>query len=131
MKCKDSASPIFGKSKTMIVIIFEAIPAEGQKDTYLDIAASLKPELTKIAGFISIERFQSLTDPSKVLSLSFWTDEASVRQWRNLEMHREAQIKGRSFVFSDYRLRVAGVIRDYGMFERNAVPIDSKERHQG
>lgn len=110
----------------MIAVIFEVLPAEGQMNTYLDIAASLKPELVKIEGFISIERFQSLNDPGKILSLSFWTDEEAIKQWRNLELHREAQASGRNAVFKDYRLRIAGVVRDYGMFERENAPKDSR-----
>ena len=114
----------------MIAVIFEVIPAEGKRDEYLDLAAKLKPELGKIEGFISIERFQSLTNPEKILSLSFWENEESVRQWRNLEMHREAQQKGRTTVFADYRLRVAVVQRDYGMNNRAEVPPDSAKFHQ-
>lgn len=114
----------------MVAVIFEVIPAEGKRDEYLDIAAMLKPELVKIEGFISIERFQSLTNPEKILSLSFWENEESVRQWRNLEMHRKAQKKGRLEVFENYRLRVALVERDYGMEERGQVPQDSAEFHR-
>ncbi|WP_343588402.1 antibiotic biosynthesis monooxygenase [Flavobacterium sp.] len=113
----------------MIAVIFEVIPNEGKKEEYLDIAANLKPELSHIDGFISIERFQSLADPGKILSLSFWRDEESIQQWRNLEMHRAAQAKGRNEVFKDYHLRIASVVRDYGMFERNETPEDSKEFH--
>lgn len=113
----------------MIAVIFEVIPADGRKGEYLDIAAHLRPELDTIDGFISIERFQSLYDPSKILSLSFWRDEEAVQQWRNMEVHRVAQEKGRSSVFEDYRLRVASVIRDYGMFSRDEAPIDSKSIH--
>ena len=113
----------------MIAVIFEAVPADGQLQTYLDIAAQLKPELSKIDGFISIERFQSLNTPAKVLSLSFWEDEKAVQEWRNLEMHRDAQKKGRDSVFMDYRLRIAQVVRDYGKFERNQAPEDSKGVH--
>ena len=114
----------------MIAVIFEVIPADGKRDEYLDIAAKLKPELSKIEGFISIERFQSLTNPEKILSLSFWKDEASIAEWRNLEPHRSAQKKGRSSVFEDYRLRIAEVSRDYGMNNREQAPNDSKEVHQ-
>jgi heme-degrading monooxygenase HmoA len=110
----------------MIAVIFEVWPADGHKQTYLDIAASLKPELEKIDGFISIERFQSLVDNSKLLSLSFWRDEAAVAAWRNVEHHREAQKRGREGVFRDYRLRIAGVVRDYGMNERAEAPADSR-----
>jgi heme-degrading monooxygenase HmoA len=109
----------------MIAVIFEVIPNEGKREEYLDIAANLRPELAKISGFISIERFQSINDPSKVLSLSFWKDEESIQQWRNLEMHRNAQSKGRQEIFKDYHLRIADVKRDYGMFDRKETPKDS------
>ena len=110
----------------MIAVIFEVWPADGRKQTYLDIAASLKPELEKIDGFISNERFQSLADDAKLLSLSIWRDEAAVRAWRNLEHHRQAQAVGRGGVLRDYRLRVAEVDRDYGMTERAQAPKDSR-----
>jgi heme-degrading monooxygenase HmoA len=113
----------------MIAVIFEVIANEGKKEEYLNIAASLRPELDYIDGFISIERFQSFSDPEKVLSLSFWKDEESIQQWRNLEMHRHAQAKGRNEVFKDYHLRIATVVRDYGMFERKETPEDSSEFH--
>ena len=110
----------------MIAVIFEVWPADHAKQTYLDIAAELKPELEKIDGFLSIERFQSLSDETKLLSLSFWRDEAAVKAWRNLEHHRQAQHAGRSGVFRDYRLRVASVLRDYGLNERAEAPADSR-----
>jgi len=110
----------------MIAVIFEVWPADGHKQTYLDIAAKLKPELERIDGFLSIERFQSLVDDSKLLSLSFWRDEAAVAAWRNVEHHREAQKRGREGVFRDYRLRIASVVRDYGMTERAEAPPDSR-----
>lgn len=113
----------------MIAVIFETYPAEGKYDEYLDIAANLKPELSKIDGFISIERFQSISNPQKILSLSFWRDEQSIQQWRNIELHREAQDKGRQSIFSNYRLRIAAVIRDYGMNEREQAPTDSNQFH--
>ena len=113
----------------MIAVIFETIPAEGKWDEYLDIAAKLKPVLEKIDGFISVERFQSMVNTEKVLSLSFWRDEECVKRWRNVEMHRAAQAKGRGEVFNDHRLRVAEVMRDYGMNERNEAPADSKNIH--
>lgn len=95
----------------------------------MDIARQLRPELEKIDGFISIERFQSFSDPAKVLSLSFWKDEESIREWRSLEMHRYAQARGRNEVFQDYHLRIAEVSRDYGMFERREAPLDSQSFH--
>ena len=113
----------------MIAVIFEVFPAEGKWDEYFDMAAALRPELDKIEGFISIERFKSVSDPNKVLSLSFWKDENSIQQWRNLEVHRHAQAEGRRSVFDDYRLRVAEVNRDYGMNEREQAPADSKLIH--
>jgi heme-degrading monooxygenase HmoA len=114
----------------MVAVIFEVIPAEGKKDEYFSLAENLRPGLNKIEGFISIERFQSLTHPEKILSLSFWKDEESIAQWRNVELHRQAQVKGRTSVFSDYRLRVAHVVRDYGMNDRAQAPADSKHIHE-
>ncbi|MCM2547258.1 antibiotic biosynthesis monooxygenase family protein [Burkholderia glumae] len=113
----------------MIAVIFEAIPADGQRDRYLDIAAALVPQLSEMRGFISIERFQSLGDPAKILSLSFWKDEDAVARWRNVEAHRDAQTAGRASIFEGYRLRVAHVARDYGMVERGQVPPDSTRYH--
>ena len=113
----------------MIAVIFEAIPHTDQKDEYLKIAEALRPTLEKIEGFISIERFQSFNDPEKVLSLSFWKDEESIKQWRSVEMHRWAQSKGRESIFKDYHLRIADVSRDYGMFDRKEAPVDSKKVH--
>lgn len=113
----------------MIAIIFEVIPAEGQKDAYLDIAAEMRPMVEEVDGFLGVERFQSLTNPDKLLSLSFFEDEDAVLRWRKLAAHRNAQTKGRSGVFSDYHLRVAHVIRDYGMFDRDQAPEDSVKVH--
>lgn len=109
----------------MIAVIFEVEPKEGKLDPYLDLAAGLKPELEQIDGFISVERFSSLTTPGKYLSVSFWRDEAALTEWRNRPRHRVAQRAGRTDMFADYRLRVASVIRDYGMNERAEVPADS------
>jgi heme-degrading monooxygenase HmoA len=115
----------------MIAVIFEVVPAPGRKQEYLDLAAALRPELEKQDGFISIERFASLTNEGKVLSLSFWRDEEAVKHWRRFEGHRLAQARGRGGVFADYRLRVASVMRDYGMSERAEAPADSREVHDG
>ena len=106
----------------MIAVIFEVVPAPGRKQEYLDLAAQLRPDLEKLDGFISIERFASLANEDKILSLSFWRDEASVVRWRRHEEHREAQRAGRSGIFRTYRLRVAAVVRDYGMDERTEAP---------
>ncbi|OBY28658.1 antibiotic biosynthesis monooxygenase family protein [Leisingera sp. JC1] len=113
----------------MIAVIFEVEIAAGQKDAYLEIAADLRSLLEEIEGFISVERFQSLSVPDKLLSLSFWEDEAAVQRWRHLTEHRAAQRKGRAGIFADYRLRVAGVIRDYGMSVREEAPADSIAAH--
>lgn len=113
----------------MIAVIFEVWPGEGRAPEYFDLAAALKAELGKMDGFISIERFESLVTKGKYLSLSFWRDEEAVRQWRNLEGHRRAQAKGRDGVFADYRLRVASVMRDYGLHERKEAPEDSRGAH--
>jgi heme-degrading monooxygenase HmoA len=106
----------------MIAVIFEVIPNEGRRQDYLGMAADLRPLLDGIDGFLSIERFESLTEPGKILSLSFWRDEEAVRVWREQEQHRAAQTAGRSGVFENYRLRVASVIRDYGLLERDEAP---------
>lgn len=113
----------------MIAIIFEVMPADGQKDAYLDIAATMRPMIEQVEGFISVERFQSLTNPDKLLSISFFEDEDAVHRWRKLAAHRNAQSKGRTGVFSDYRLRVCHVMRDYGMFDREQAPEDSVKAH--
>ncbi len=115
----------------MIAVIFEVFPADGHMQDYLEIAAELKPLLEKVDGFISVERFQSLSDPNKLLSLSFFESEQAVQHWRTLAKHRSAQGAGRAGVFSNYRLRVASVVRDYGLHEREQAPDDSKEVHRG
>lgn len=110
----------------MIAVIFEVEPADGRLDEYLDHAAMLRAELETLPGFISVERFRSLTNPGKLLSLSFWEDEAAVRRWRTNLAHRAAQAAGRGGIFAGYRLRVAAVLRDYGMAERREqVPDDN------
>jgi heme-degrading monooxygenase HmoA len=114
----------------MIAVVFEVWPASGRKEDYLAVAAKLRAELEAIDGFISVERFQSLTDPGKLLSLSFWRDEDAVARWRNEMHHREGQAVGRSGIFADYRLRVASVLRDYGMTERAEAPRDSRGYHK-
>jgi heme-degrading monooxygenase HmoA len=113
----------------MIAVIFEVEPAKGERQTYLDLAAALRPELERIDGFVSIERFESLTRSGKLLSLSFWRDEAAVAAWRNHGSHRATQGQGRAGVFTDYRLRVADVLRDYGLNDRDQAPADSRRVH--
>src|SRR5215831_4359981 len=103
---------------TMIAVIFEVEPHQERRQAYLDAAEHLRPLLAKVDGFLSIERFESLAQPGKVLSLSFWRDEEAVRQWRNVAEHRRIQEAGRRSIFAEYRLRVAQVVRDYGMHER-------------
>jgi heme-degrading monooxygenase HmoA len=113
----------------MIAVIFEVKPNAGKREAYLAAAGELRPLLEKVDGFISIERFESLTEPGKILSLSFWRDEDAVARWRNLEEHRRMQDAGRRSIFADYRLRVATVMRDYGMRDREQAPRDSRAVH--
>jgi len=114
----------------MIAVIFEVRPKPEHKQEYLDLAAELRPILETMDGFISIERFESLTEKGKILSLSFFRDEAAVAAWRNVPQHRKTQAKGRAVIFGDYRLRIAGVIRDYGMNDRAQAPTDSRAVHE-
>ncbi|HLV28350.1 MAG TPA: antibiotic biosynthesis monooxygenase [Burkholderiaceae bacterium] len=111
----------------MIAVIFELWPRAGAQQRYFDTAATLVDSLKQVDGFISVERFESVSEPGKFLSLSFWRDEASVKQWRTQAMHRNAQKLGRDAVFANYRLRVSQVIRDYGMQERSEAPDDSNQ----
>ena len=113
----------------MIAVIFEFTPAPGRFPDYMALVETLKPELAKAEGFISLERFESITTPGKFVSLQFWRDEESVAKWRNLQKHREAQKKGRGGIFASYRLRIAGVIRDYTMDGRGQAPADSVAAH--
>lgn len=113
----------------MIAVIFEVFPAEGKKDAYLAMAAEMRPLVHEIDGFLSVERFESLTTPGKLLSISFFRDEAALDDWRRLTKHRQAQSAGRAGMFSDYRLRVAQVLRDYGMEDRAQAPADSIALH--
>jgi heme-degrading monooxygenase HmoA len=113
----------------LIAVIFEVVPYAGRMQAYLDAAERLRPQLQAMDGFVSIERFESLTQPGKILSLSIWRDEDAVRRWRNVEQHRRTQAAGRASIFADYRLRVAAVVRDYGMNERAQAPDDSRSVH--
>ena len=113
----------------MIAVIFEVEPKAGRRDQYLDLAATLRPILEEIDGFISIERFESLTTPGKILSLSFFRDEQAIQDWRNVEAHRRAQAAGRAEIFAGYRLRIASVMRDYGLDDRAQAPSDSSAFH--
>jgi heme-degrading monooxygenase HmoA len=113
----------------MIAVIFEVEPQPERRDEYLSTAAALKPLLEGIDGFISVERFQSLTNPDKILSLSFFRDEEAVKTWRNTAQHRAAQAAGRGGIFKGYRLRIAAVIRDYGLHDRDQAPTDSRTAH--
>jgi len=110
----------------MIAVIFEVRIRPGRAQDYLDLAASLRAELEAIDGFLSVERFTSLNDPDRLLSLSFWRDEEAIRRWRTASRHRNAQRAGREGIFSDYRLRIAAVLRDYGMNDREQAPRDSE-----
>jgi heme-degrading monooxygenase HmoA len=113
----------------MIAVIFEFTAAEGRFADYKALAEALGDEVRTFDGFVSIERFQSIGDPARFVSLSFWRDEDAVRNWRNVRKHREAQAKGRRGIFSAYRLRVCSVIRDYGMQQRGEAPKDSVALH--
>jgi len=108
----------------MIAVIFEATPNPARRDDYFTAAEQLRAHLAKQPGFISIERFQSLNEPAKLLSLSFWQDETAVRLWREQSAHRQAQQLGKTEIFADYRLRVAQVLRDYGRFDREEAPTE-------
>ena len=113
----------------MIAIIFEVTPHDGKQEEYLSIAASMRSLVEQVDGFVSVERFQSLTTPGKLLSISFFESEAAVAEWRQLAEHRSAQDAGRKRIFSDYRIRVLSVIREYGMQDRLEVPTDSLDAH--
>ena len=113
----------------MIAVIFEVQPEEGRRQDYLDLASALRPELERIDVFLSVERFSSLTTPGKILSLSFFRDEQAVAAWRTQAEHRAAQEAGRAGMFAGYRLRVAAVVRDYGMSARADAPPDSRAWH--
>ena len=113
----------------MIAVIFEFTPAEGRFPEYMDLVAGLKADLEQADGFISLERFESITTAGKFVSLQFWRDEEAVRKWRNLQRHREAQAKGRGGIFKSYRLRIASVVRDYTLDERSQAPEDSLSFH--
>jgi heme-degrading monooxygenase HmoA len=113
----------------MIAVIFEVEPAEGRTQDYLQIAARMRPMVDGVEGFVSVERFQSLSNPGKILSLSFFADEAAVARWRGLAAHRGAQTQGRGGMFRDYRLRIAEVVRDYGLRDRDQAPPDSRRVH--
>lgn len=113
----------------MIAVLFEVLLAEGKIEEYLDLASELRCKLIDIEGFISIERFQSISNPDKILSLSFWENEEAVSQWRNNELHRITQQKGRESIFTNYRLRVSVIRRDYGLLERDEAPADSQSFH--
>lgn len=113
----------------MIAVIFEVMPHDDKKQDYLDVAAELRPLIDEIDGFLSVERFQSLTNPEKLLSLSFFRDEEALSEWRRLTQHRKAQAVGRNSYFKDYRLRVCTVMRDYGMMDRDEAPDDSRALH--
>ncbi len=105
----------FGKGLAMHVVIFEVEPTADGRDEYLDIAAQLRSELETVDGFVAIERFESLVQPGKILSLSTWRDEAAIRRWRETAPHLDAQERGRTALFERYRIRVAEVVRDYGL----------------
>ncbi|MFQ5783963.1 MAG: antibiotic biosynthesis monooxygenase family protein [Alphaproteobacteria bacterium] len=105
----------------MIAVIFEVTMKPGRAGDYFDLAAALRPELERIDGFISVERFASTTTPGKYVSLSFWRDEEAVRRWREHGEHAAAQERGKAALFADFRIRVARVLRDYTLADRRAA----------
>ena len=113
----------------MIAVIFEFTPAKGRFPDYMALVDTLKADLAKADGFLSLERFESISNPGKFVSLQFWRDEESVRKWRNVQNHREAQAKGRGGIFASYRLRIASIVRDYEMDKREQAPDDSRRVH--
>lgn len=113
----------------MIAVIFEVVPRDNQREAYLAAASALRKHLQTMDGFLGIERYESLTQPGKLLSLSFWRDEAAVAGWRRFEAHRAVQSAGRADIFADYRVRVAQVVRDYGLQDRRDAPADSVQAH--
>jgi heme-degrading monooxygenase HmoA len=113
----------------LITVIFEFTPHEGKFPDYMQVVDTLREDLAKADGFIQLERFESVTNKGKFLSLQYWRDEASVNKWRNLQKHREAQKHGRASVFKDYRITICSVLRDYRMHEREQVPADSQKVH--
>ena len=115
----------------MMAVIFEVWPASGRKDDYLKLAAALRAEVEQIDGFISVERFESLYEEGKLLSLQFWRDDAAIAEWRNRLRHRQAQALGRKELFADYRLRIADVVRDYGPNDRAQAPADTEAAFAG
>jgi len=109
----------------MIAVIAENFLEDGQEQAFLDLSIRIRPSIEAIDGFLSVERFESLSQPGKILSLSFWRDEVALLALRHNEPHREAEVKGRADILKDYRIRIARVFRDYGMFDRAQVPLDS------
>ncbi len=106
----------------MFAVIFEVQPKPGREQDYLDIAADLKPEVERIDGFISVERFASIATKGRLVSISYWRDEAAVKRWREHTRHHLAQLSGRDQIFADYRITVAAVERQYGMHDRGQAP---------
>ena len=102
----------------MMVVVFQVTMRDGRTQDYFDLAAELRPELEEIDGFISVERFQSLAEPGKYLSLSFWRDQAGIESWRAQRRHRAAQERGKREIFADFRISVAEVVRDYTLADR-------------
>ncbi len=113
----------------MIAVIFEVEPEEGMTGPYLEMAAKMRALVETVPGFISVERFESITNPGKLLSLSFWENEAALENWRQMAEHRAAQTAGRNRMFKGYRLKVVSVMRDYGKHDRDDAPADSRALH--
>src|SRR5690242_18647985 len=113
----------------MIAAILEVYVKEEHRQEYLDIAAQLRPLLDDIDGFISVERFESLYTPGKLISLSFWRDEEAIAAWQQVREHHIAQAKGRSTIFEDYRMKIARVMWDYSKHDRAQAPQNRQVSH--
>lgn len=101
----------------MFAVIFEVSPRPDAWEAYLGHAASLRPELLAIDGFLANERYASLQRPGWLVSLSIWRNEKALIRWRTHALHHDIQEKGRSSVFADYHLRVGEIVADSDLAE--------------
>lgn len=98
-------------------------------EEYLDTSTELRTHLAEVDGFGGVERFESTSEPGKFVAIGFFADEGAVSEWRNRPEHRRVQALGRSRFFTNYRLRMAQVVRDYGPDDRDQAPADSRAAH--
>ena len=110
-----------------VVVLFEVTPTAEGKVRYLELAAQLKLLLSDAKGFIHSERFSSLNEEGKLLSLNVWENEESVKKWRNELHHRMSQSEGRERLFENYRITVAYVIREYDDYNRREAQEEYNE----